>query len=259
MHVVNGTILSTDLSDGQTVNAINTEELSVTIGDSVVISTADSNGTVVAPDIMSSDGVVHKINGVLVPSFLSTGLIDLTQSVEGFSTLLKLLEFAGLTGVVGSNVTATVFAPNDDAFKKLPDGAVEYYLSNKGSATALLFGHVITPRIIPTQNMETGDLPFTTAAKTTLTVEIMEVDGAMVYKINNATIVTVNVLASNGIIHELDTVLAVSGAEYPPKPTAPSTPTATPPTAAKPPTSSAMSTTLIMATMTSFFGWLLMA
>ena len=79
----------------------------------------------------------------------------------------------------------------------------------------------------------------------------------MVYKINNAVIVTENVLASNGIVHELDTVLSVPGAEYPPKPTATSTPTATPPTAAK--TSSAMSTTLIMATMTSFFGWLLMA
>lgn len=266
MHVVEGEILSTDLMDGQTVTAANSEDINVTIvGSTVTLFTADSNATVVKVDVTSSDGVLHQIGGVLLPSFISTGLLDLTQEVEGFSVILELLEFTGLAALVGPDLTATVFAPNDAAFDALPDGALEYYRTNKGIATKLLSGHVISPQIIPTQNMVNGALPYVTPAGTTLYVDILEVEGETIYFINNATITRENTLANNGIIHGLDAVLDVPGTEYPPvnatAPSAPTSPTATPPSAptAKPPTSGAVSTTSMVATATCLLGWLLMA
>jgi uncharacterized surface protein with fasciclin (FAS1) repeats len=265
MHVVESAVMSTDLMDGQVVLAANDENITVTIENStgaVTISTADSNATVVAVDIASSDGVVHQIGGVLVPSFVSTGLLDLTKSVEGFSIVLELLEFTGLANLVSDDLTATVFAPTDEAFMKLEEGALEYYRTTLAAATTLLSGHVISPLIVPTQNMVNGELDTKTPAGTSLTIELVEMDGTTTYKVNNATIVMENVLANNGIIHALDTVLAVPGAEYPPLPmaptgTSPTAPSATPPTASDSAISS--TTTVMMATMMAFIGSVWMA
>ena len=260
MHVVEGEILSSDLKDGQNVTAANDETISVTIADDIVtLFTADSNATVVAVDVASSDGVLHQIDGVLLPAFINTGLLDLTKAVDGFSIILELLEYTGLAALVGPNLTATVFAPSDTAFEALPEGALDYYRSNKGIATKLLSGHVISPQIIPTQNMVNGDLPYKTPAGTTLTIEITEVEGETVYSVNNATISRENTLANNGIIHGLAAVLDVPGAEYPPPAPSPSAPTATPPSAKPPSSSGVMSQTFMVAAMTSFLGWCMMA
>ena len=270
MHVVMDTeLLRSNLTNRQTVTVANSESITVMIeGSTVTLSTVNSNATIVAADILSSDGVLHQINGVLVPSFLSTSLQDLAQTVDGFTILRELLVFTDLTASLGPNLTATVFAPSDAAFAELPNGALEYYRQNKDIAMTLLSGHVISPQIIPTQNMVNGTLPFVTAAGTNLTVMILEVDGMTIYKIDNATITNDNVLASNGIIHGLDSVLIVPGAEYPPPTTATLAPIATPPatapTAVRPPTntsasSTAISTTmLVVAMLTSLFGWFLM-
>ena len=231
MHVVEGEVLSTDLRDGQRVTAVNGEDIRVTITDgTVTLSTADNNANVVVVDVPSSDGVLHQIDGLLLPSFISTGLLDLTNMVDGFSIVQELLEYTGLAALFGPDLTATVFAPSDAAFNELPEGALEYYRTNKGIATKLLSGHVISPQIIPTQNMVNGNLPVTTPAGTTLTIEILEVEGETIYYVNNATMTMTNILANNGIIHALAAVLDVPGTEYPPPATAPtvSTPTVSP-------------------------------
>ena len=233
LHVVNGEIFSTDLMDGQTVTAANGEAINVMIVDDTVrLFTADSNATVGAVDVASSDGVLHQIDGVLLPAFINSGLRDLTQSVDGYSILIELLQFTGLSVLLGPDLTATIFAPTDAAFEALPAGALEYYRSNKGITTKLLSGHVISPQIIPTQNMKNGDLPYLTPAGTSLTIEILKVEGVAFYIVNNATIVNENILANNGIIHGLASILEVPGTEYTPQtatPTTVSPPTATPP------------------------------
>ena len=270
MHVVEAEVLSTDLMDGQVVTAENKENITVSVNTTVTLFTADSNATVVAADVASSDGVLHQIDGVLVPSFISTGLIDLTTKVDGFEIVLELLKLTGLAELVGPELTATVFAPTDAAFAQLPDGALDYYKANPGVASILLSGHVISPLIIPTQNMMNGPLSNQTLAKTDLTIRIEEVEGQVIYYVNNATISMPNTLANNGIIHGIESVLSVPGAEYPPKataPSAPTTPTATPPSrtppTAKPPSassSSAVATTYVMVTtMSAFLGWFMMA
>ena len=149
LHVVESEIFIADLMDGQVVVAANEEAINVTIGATVTLSTADSNATVVEADAVSSGGVLHQINGVLLPSFISTSLIDLIEDLEGFTVILELLEFTGLATLLVPDVAVTLFAPTDFAFAALPDGALDYYRSNKSICMTLLSGHVISPQIVP--------------------------------------------------------------------------------------------------------------
>ncbi|EYD73401.1 fasciclin domain-containing protein [Limimaricola hongkongensis] len=63
-HVVEGAVMSSDLSDGQMVATVNGAEAEVSVGDSVMIGDA----TVVTPDIEASNGVIHVIDSVMMPS-----------------------------------------------------------------------------------------------------------------------------------------------------------------------------------------------
>jgi transforming growth factor-beta-induced protein len=228
MHVIDGEVLSTSLMDGDNLTALNMETINVTIANSsVTLSTIYSDANVVKPDILSSDGVLHQINDVLLPAFIGNDLLSLARSIEGFTILKELLELTGLTEFVGSETTATIFAPTDSAFMALGKETLEYYRSNVDVATKLLTGHVITPQVIPTYNMEVGPLPYGTQAQTSLTVSIEEAAAdTKVYYINNATITIADKLAANGVIHAIDEVLFVPGTEYPPI-TMPTSPAAT--------------------------------
>lgn len=63
-HVVAGNVLSGDLSDGQVVTTLQGQELTVSIKDGKVMI---NDATVVAADLSGSNGVVHVIDGVLLP------------------------------------------------------------------------------------------------------------------------------------------------------------------------------------------------
>jgi transforming growth factor-beta-induced protein len=229
LHIISGEVRSTDLINGQSITAINGETILVTITETAATlsttathdHTTTTTANIIQVDTLSSDGILHQIDGVLLPSFVGMDLNALFNITEGFSIVQELLVFTGLAALLGPESTATVFAPTDTAFAALPAGALEYYRSNQTVATQFLSGHIISPLIIPTQNMVHGDLPITTSAGTTLTIEIMEMDGQTFYRVNNVTITQENILARNGIVHGLDSVLEVPGTEYPLLTTAP--------------------------------------
>lgn len=62
-HVVAGAVMSGDLSDGMTAATVNGADITVTLGDAVMVNDA----TVVAADIEASNGVIHVIDSVLLP------------------------------------------------------------------------------------------------------------------------------------------------------------------------------------------------
>jgi uncharacterized surface protein with fasciclin (FAS1) repeats len=220
MHVVEKELLSTVLSDGDTVTAINGESILVSIAANGTLSVSSPNthtSVVSAADITGDEGVLHQVDSVLLPSFVTTDLLSLAGSDSRFTIITELLQLSGLDIVVGVNTTATVFAPTDEAFKALGDDALAYYRSEKAATTTLISGHVITPVVVPTQLMVNGMSIGDTPSGETLTATVATAtDGSTVYMVNNATIVNPNVLAINGIIHALDSVLVVPGAEYPP-------------------------------------------
>jgi uncharacterized surface protein with fasciclin (FAS1) repeats len=126
-----------------------------------------------------------------------------TTAVEAgsFTTLAAALEAAGLVGVLQGEGPFTVFAPTDAAFAKLPAGTVEALLADKETLTRILTYHVVAGRVTSSQVVGL------TSAETVAGIRVpIEVRSGEVY-VGGAKVVTVDVPASNGVIHIIDTVM----------------------------------------------------
>ena len=122
-HVVGASALSTDLSDGMTIETLNGREVNVTINTEGVFI---NNAQVTFADIDATNGVVHVINAVLLPP--RETVVDLIVNSSVHETLEAAVVAAELVDVLNGEGPFTVFAPTDDAFAALPDGTVEALL-----------------------------------------------------------------------------------------------------------------------------------
>jgi len=120
-----------------------------------------------------------------------------------FMTLLAAVEAAGLTETLMGRGPLTLFAPTDDAFKRLPGGTVEELLKpqNREKLVTILTYHVVAGRV--TADQARGLRTAETVAKET--VRLSESDGQL--RVNDATVRIADIPASNGLIHVLDRVL----------------------------------------------------
>ena len=120
-----------------------------------------------------------------------------------FNTLAAALKAAGLVDTLKGKGPFTVFAPTDAAFAKLPAGTVEDLLKpeNKAKLVAVLTYHVVPG------NVSSGQVVKMTSAKTVQggSVKIATKDGGVM--IDGAKVVTADVMATNGVIHVIDSVL----------------------------------------------------
>jgi uncharacterized surface protein with fasciclin (FAS1) repeats len=130
-------------------------------------------------------------------------IVDTAVSARSFSTLVAALKAAGLVDVLKGPGPFTVFAPTDDAFKKLPEGTVESLLKpeNKDKLRAILTYHVVSGDVTAAQAMKLS------SAKT-LNGENLRIrtEGGNVM-INDSQVVKADIAASNGVIHVIDTVM----------------------------------------------------
>jgi len=130
-------------------------------------------------------------------------IVDTAVSAGQFTTLAAALDAAGLVETLKGSGPFTVFAPTDAAFAKLPAGTVENLLKpeNRDKLRAILTYHVVSGKVTAAQ------VSSMTAGKTVQgsSVKIAATGGKV--KIDNANVVKADVLASNGVIHVIDTVL----------------------------------------------------
>ena len=126
-----------------------------------------------------------------------------TTAVEAgsFKTLAAALQAAGLVETLQGPGPFTVFAPTDAAFAKLPAGTVEALLADREKLTAILTYHVVPGRVLAADVVKLSDAKTVNGASVTIRV----VDGKVM--IDNATVVSADVQATNGVIHVIDTVL----------------------------------------------------
>merc|ERR1712085_121937 len=126
-HVVGAVALSTDLSDGQVIDTVEGKSVTVHIGDGVKINDAN----VVMADVMATNGVVHVIDGVLLPpaNGPTMNIVELAQSVDTLSTLVAAVVAGDLVTTLSSPGPFTVFAPTNDAFAALPAGTLDDILT----------------------------------------------------------------------------------------------------------------------------------
>ncbi|WP_352432329.1 fasciclin domain-containing protein [Pyrinomonas sp.] len=135
-------------------------------------------------------------------------IVETATKAGKFSTLVKALEVAGLTETLKGPGPFTVFAPTDEAFAKLPAGTLETLLKpeNKEQLRAILLYHVVPGRVT------SDDVAKATEAKTAQgePLRIKASEGTV--KVDDATVTQVDITASNGIIHVIDSVLLPKGA-----------------------------------------------
>jgi len=130
-------------------------------------------------------------------------IIDTAVAAGSFKTLATALQAAGLVDTLKGEGPFTVFAPTDDAFKKLPPGTLESLLKpeNKEKLKAILTYHVVSGKVTAAQVMKLS------SAKTLngQTLAITSHDGNVM--VDKARVVQADIPASNGVIHVIDTVI----------------------------------------------------
>jgi uncharacterized surface protein with fasciclin (FAS1) repeats len=130
-------------------------------------------------------------------------IVDTAIAVGSFNTLAKALTAAGLVETLKGKGPFTVFAPTDDAFAKLPAGTLENLLKpeNKAKLVSILTYHVVPKELMAAQVVKQKK------AKTVegSFIKIKTMEGKVM--INDAQVVKTDVMATNGVIHVIDTVL----------------------------------------------------
>ena len=130
-------------------------------------------------------------------------IVDTAVAAGQFKTLAAALQAAGLVDTLKGAGPFTVFAPTDEAFAKLPKGTVEDLLKpeNKAKLTAILTYHVVAGKVMA------ADVVKLTEAKTVQggSVKVSTMGGGVM--IDNAHVVKADIMASNGVIHVIDTVI----------------------------------------------------
>jgi uncharacterized surface protein with fasciclin (FAS1) repeats len=132
-------------------------------------------------------------------------IVDTAVAVGSFKTLVTAVKAAGLVDTLKSKGPFTVFAPNDDAFAKLPEGTVEGLLKDIPKLKAVLTYHVVSGKVMA------ADVVKLKTAKTVQGQEV-KIDASKWHlhknpKINDANVLKADVMADNGVIHVIDKVL----------------------------------------------------
>ncbi|NDL67023.1 fasciclin domain-containing protein [Anaerotalea alkaliphila] len=226
-HVVSGKVMSTDLSDGMSAPTLNGEEIYIDLTGGVKVNASK----VVLADLEATNGVIHVVDKVLVPSdFIldpeptataepapaeepaaaqepaAKDIVEIALGDQNFSMLVSLLQKAGLVETLQGEGPFTVFAPTNAAFDKLLAAlgiTPEELMAQPDLAKVLLY-HVVLGKVMST-DLSDG-LVAATAGGESIAVDLK--DGV---KINQSNVTIVDIEASNGVIHVIDTVLVPAG------------------------------------------------
>lgn len=201
-HVVPTKALAADLKDGQVLTTVSGGELSVSIVDGSVM----INGMKVSTaDILSENGVVHVLDGVLLPPAPpapSNTVVDVIVNSNDHNTLEAAVLAAGLAETLSGEGPFTVFAPTDAAFAALPEGTVETLLKDPtGELTKILLYHVVGAKALSTNLSNEQVIATVNGASVTVTINN---DGVF---INGAKVTVADIETTNGVVHVIDAVL----------------------------------------------------
>jgi len=130
-------------------------------------------------------------------------IVDTAIAADDFTTLVAAVQAAGLVETLKGEGPFTVFAPTDAAFAALPEGALDDLLlpENKDQLVAILTYHVIPGAY------KSGDLAGQKLEVATVQGGKVSIDATDGVKVDEATVVAADVLASNGVIHVIDAVI----------------------------------------------------
>ena len=134
----------------------------------------------------------------------SADIVGVASSAGTFNTLLAAAKAAGLVDTLQSDGPFTVFAPTDEAFANLPEGMVDSLLANPDKLKQVLLYHVVPGKVLAS---EVAGLSSATTAQGSDIAIVIKGGSVM---INDAKVIKTDVIASNGVIHVIDTVIVPS-------------------------------------------------
>jgi uncharacterized surface protein with fasciclin (FAS1) repeats len=127
-------------------------------------------------------------------------IVDIAVGAGAFTTLVAAVQAADLVDALKSPGPFTVFAPNDDAFAKLPPGTVQTLVQNPPQLARILKFHVVSGRYKQADLEKLGMV-------TSLEGSPIPFNFSHGFEVKNATVVAADIEADNGIIHVLDSVI----------------------------------------------------
>jgi uncharacterized surface protein with fasciclin (FAS1) repeats len=131
----------------------------------------------------------------------SKNIVETAAGNPQFSTLVSLVEKAGLAGTLSGSKPYTVFAPTNAAFAKVPKKTLNMLLENKALLKKVLLYHVLPGKVPASKVLKTKSATTAEGSKVQFSVR-----GKSAF-VNESKIVKTDIECSNGIIHVINAVL----------------------------------------------------
>lgn len=200
-HVVEGAVPAEAVVSLDAAPTLLGQDVSITVEDGRVF--LNDTVEVVTTDIQASNGIIHVIDAVLLPSERVT-IVDAAIADGRFTTLVAAVEAAGLVDALSGEEELTVFAPTDEAFAALPEGTVEALLEDpEGQLTDILLYHVVAGAVSAADVVELSTATTLLGQDVTITVD----DAGNVFLNDSVQVIITDIETDNGIIHVIDAVL----------------------------------------------------
>jgi uncharacterized surface protein with fasciclin (FAS1) repeats len=196
-HVVAETLDAKHVTGRSSLGSLQGQRIPVSTEHGVRVGTAN----VVKADIWCTNGVIHVIDSVILPS--TDSILTTAAKAGSFKTLAAAIGAAGLAEALSGPGPFTVFAPTDAAFAKLPEGTIATLLKpeNKAKLVQILKLHVVSGRVYSDQALKAGSAK--TLEGSTLTIGV---EGG-VARVGASKLIKTDIQAANGVIHVIDEVL----------------------------------------------------
>ena len=126
-------------------------------------------------------------------------IVDTAVAAGNFKTLAAALTAAGLVDTLKGKGPFTVFAPTDAAFAKIPKADLDALLADKAKLTSVLTYHVVAGKVMAS-DVKAGKVKTVQGSE----LSVATAAGVMV---DNAKVTATDIVADNGVIHVIDSVL----------------------------------------------------
>ena len=135
------------------------------------------------------------------PAMEGKNIVQTAVGAKQFTTLVALVKKAGLAGALSGKGPLTVFAPTDAAFAKVPKATLDALGKDPAKLKAVLLYHVVSGKVTAADVVKLTSAATLQGAKAKISVK-----GGKVF-VNQAQVVTADVMASNGVIHVINSVI----------------------------------------------------
>lgn len=150
----------------------------------------------------AAEATAAPVEATEAPVAEAKDIVDTAVEAGSFTTLVAAVQAAELVDTLKGEGPFTVFAPSDEAFAKIDKATIDALLADpKGNLTQILLYHVVPGKVMAADVTDGMEATTAQGGKVKFSVK----DGKVM--INDATVVTADIEASNGVIHVIDSVI----------------------------------------------------